>query len=334
MKILLFADSHLGFDYPIRPRIERRRRGADFFQNYQHILDVAITEKVDVLVHGGDVFFRSKIPAPIIQKAYEPLLKVLDNGIDMFLVPGNHERSRLPQTPLFHHPRLHLFDKPRTFIVRRNNSEVAFGGIPNIRSNVADSIGRAIAASGLLETTAQMKVLCLHQSIENAVVGVQNYKFRRGSDVIGLNQFPGGIDLIVSGHIHRQQVLESSYGTAIIYPGSIERTSFAERLEEKGYYVITLSETGITREFRPLECRPMLEWVLPGNLIDESSLLQEMESKRGSVPEDAILRFRCASPLQLGVLQIGKVRRLFPASINVEIAPASRMTAYHPAGYA
>ena len=50
-----------------------------------------------------------KIPDLVIQKAYEPLLPVLDRGIDILLVPGNHERSRLPATPLFHHPKLHIF---------------------------------------------------------------------------------------------------------------------------------------------------------------------------------------------------------------------------------
>ncbi|NQV29640.1 MAG: metallophosphoesterase [Candidatus Marinimicrobia bacterium] len=334
MKILLFADTHLGFDYPIRPRIERRRRGTDFFQNYQHILDTALTEKVDVLLHGGDVFFRSKIPSLIVEKAYEPLLKVLDQGIDIFLVPGNHERSRLPHTPLFHHPKLHLFDRPRTFTVERSNSRIAFGGIPNIRHDVADSFAGAVHSSGIMEVSAEQKLLCLHQSIENAVVGVQNYKFRKGPDVIGLDQFPAGMDLIVSGHIHRQQILTSLSGTPIIYPGSIERTSFAERLESKGYYMIEISEARIDIEFRPLSCRPMIEWLLNSCTVDESSFLQQVASRVTELPEDAILRIKCTSEGQQDLLKIAKVRTLFPTSINVEIAPFSTTRAYHPVGYA
>jgi DNA repair exonuclease SbcCD nuclease subunit len=31
IKVLLLADTHLGFDLPSRPRSERRRRGPDFF---------------------------------------------------------------------------------------------------------------------------------------------------------------------------------------------------------------------------------------------------------------------------------------------------------------
>ena len=33
IRILLIADTHLGFDLPFRPRIKRRRRGLDFFAN-------------------------------------------------------------------------------------------------------------------------------------------------------------------------------------------------------------------------------------------------------------------------------------------------------------
>ena len=333
MKILLFADTHLGFDYPIRPRIERRRRGLDFFNNYQTILDTAVSENVDVLLHGGDVFFRSKIPSLIIEKAYQPLLKVLDQGIDLFLVPGNHERSRLPQSPLFHHPGLHLFDRPRTFIVDRGNSRIAFGGVPNIRSNVAGNIEGAIAASCLLDTKAQWRVLCLHQSIENAVVGVQNYKFRKGPDVIGLNQFPVDIDLVVSGHIHRQQVLRSSTGTPIIYPGSIERTSFAERLEKKGFYMINLSETGVEIDFRPLPCRPMIELSLNSSMVDEASLLKDLQSRIHELSNDAIVRIKCNSESHLGALKIAKVRDLFPVSMNIEVAPPLSTRAHQPLAY-
>ena len=31
IRVLLLADTHLGFDLPSKPRVERRRRGPDFF---------------------------------------------------------------------------------------------------------------------------------------------------------------------------------------------------------------------------------------------------------------------------------------------------------------
>jgi DNA repair exonuclease SbcCD nuclease subunit len=38
IRILLIADTHLGFDLPFRPCIKRRRRGPDFFANFERAL--------------------------------------------------------------------------------------------------------------------------------------------------------------------------------------------------------------------------------------------------------------------------------------------------------
>jgi len=42
IRILLLADSHLGFDLPVRPRVVRRRRGHDFLANYAAALKPAL----------------------------------------------------------------------------------------------------------------------------------------------------------------------------------------------------------------------------------------------------------------------------------------------------
>lgn len=45
LRIFFFADTHLGLDLPRRPRVERRRRGDDFFASYRHVLDCAVAER-------------------------------------------------------------------------------------------------------------------------------------------------------------------------------------------------------------------------------------------------------------------------------------------------
>ena len=62
VRVLLVADTHLGFDLPFRPRIKRRRRGHDFFANFERALEPALEGKVDLVVHGGDVLYRSRVP--------------------------------------------------------------------------------------------------------------------------------------------------------------------------------------------------------------------------------------------------------------------------------
>src|SRR5262245_37569040 len=51
IRILLLADSHLGFDLPTRERVRRRRRGHDFLANYATALEPALAGEVDLVVH-------------------------------------------------------------------------------------------------------------------------------------------------------------------------------------------------------------------------------------------------------------------------------------------
>lgn len=333
IKILFFADSHLGFDLPVRPRVERRRRGVDFFQNYQRILDAAVAENVDAVVHGGDVFFRSKIPTAIIQKAYEPLLPLLERGIQLFFVPGNHERSKLPDTPLFHHPNFHLFDRPRRFILEVKSHQICLGGFPNIRNNVSGKFAGIINQIGYDTGVQGRRILCMHQAIENAVVGAQNYTFRKGPDVIGLHQFPEDLDLVLSGHIHRNQVLHSTSGTPLIYSGSIERTSFAERLETKGFYILRIEDEALTWEFRPLPTRPMHEILLPSDLGGTQSLLAAVRSRAETLPQDAICRVRTSNEQQLMAISTAELRRILPETMNVDLLPPSGTRRYRWTAY-
>ena len=110
IRILLIADTHLGFDLPFRPRIRRRRRGPDFFANFERALMPALRGEVDAVVHSGDVLYRSKVPARLVEMAFEPLKQVADSGVPVYLVPGNHERSTVPHGHLAAHPYIHLFD--------------------------------------------------------------------------------------------------------------------------------------------------------------------------------------------------------------------------------
>ncbi len=79
VRVLFLADTHLGFDLAFRPRIERRRRGPEFFANFQRALQPALDGRVDCVVHGGDLLFRSRVPARLVSMAFEPLKQVAKN---------------------------------------------------------------------------------------------------------------------------------------------------------------------------------------------------------------------------------------------------------------
>ena len=75
IRILLLADSHLGIDTPLQVRVARRRRGDDFLANYRLALAPALAGDVDIVVHGGDVFDRPRVPASLAYQALQPLVQ-------------------------------------------------------------------------------------------------------------------------------------------------------------------------------------------------------------------------------------------------------------------
>ena len=288
MRVLFVSDTHIGIDWPTRPRVERRRRGDDFFDNFERALAVAHQGEVDAVVHGGDLLYRSRVPAWVSEAALAPLRRVAAAGVPVLLVPGNHERSRMPH-PLFAiEDGLYIFDRPRTVVIARRGVRAAFVGFPyarDVRQQFRDLVAQARRdviidgardADGSCAAAADrgkganavgvdggegvdLRVLCLHHCIEGATCGPGNYVFRSGADVIRCVDLPPDVAVTLSGHIHRHQVLHPVGRGPVIYAGSVERTSFAEAPETKGFVILELTRDGLgSMAFRPLPARPMV----------------------------------------------------------------------------
>ncbi len=199
IKILFLADTHLGFDLPMKPRIERRRRGYDFFANYEKALIPALNGQVDCVIHGGDLFFRSKVPARIAEMAFEPLKRIADRGTPVYIVPGNHERSMIPHQKLAEHPLIFIFDEPTTFYLETEKGRLALSGFPFVRRNIRNTFKDILALTAWKNIKADARILCLHQAFEGSTVGIQNYTFRYSQDVIKIRDIPGYITDLTTG---------------------------------------------------------------------------------------------------------------------------------------
>ncbi len=332
IRILFFADSHLGLDYPIRPRIERRRRGQDFFDNFQTVLDHAARRRMDLVIHGGDLFFRSRVPARIVDLVYQQLLDFAKHGIPIYIVPGNHERSRLPPSLLLNHPGISVFDRPKTFLLRKEEKTLSLSGFPFVRKNIRQDFKSIVSETGWDAVPADARLLCMHQAVEGAEVGPVNYRFRYGSEVIRFSDLPADCLAVLSGHIHRKQVLtaETENGkTTLIYPGSIERTSFAEKDERKGFFEIVVGPRPDSDawhmkrlEFIELPSRPMVD-VLLDPKIKPWDLGTHIRSQLAGLDDDSIVRFKCIKTVGHpfdGILTSAFLREVMPASMNFQLS--------------
>lgn len=254
VRILFLSDTHLGVDLPGRPRVEKPRRGNDFFEALEHALAPAERGETDLVVHGGDLFYRSRIPAWLAERVFGRLAELVERGVDLFWVPGNHERSGVPRALFLTHPRVRVFDRPRTFVVERGGLRVALSGFP-FAPRVRDDFRSLLEATGWKDVSADVRFLCIHQAVEGSAVGPNGWRFTGGEDVLRARDVPAGFAAVLCGHVHRAQVLPLA--SPVLYPGSIERTSSAERNEAKGTLMIAASAEGTTWEFREHPTRPL-----------------------------------------------------------------------------
>ncbi|MBZ5496420.1 MAG: metallophosphoesterase [Acidobacteriia bacterium] len=292
MRVLFVSDTHLGFDLPSRPRVVRRRRGEDFFRNFERALEPARAGEVDVVVHGGDLFYRSRVPAWLVEAALEPLKRIASSGVPVVLVPGNHERARIPYPLLALHPHLHIFDRPRCFMLEARGVRAAFIGFP-YENEIRYRFSKIYVDACRDASGADVRVLCLHQCIEGATCGPGNFTFRLGADVIRAADVPRDAAVVLSGHIHRHQVLQLPGRPPAIYAGSVERTSFAEEPETKGFVVLHLTRAGLENfEFRPLPARPMVTRTISFDGIAIPEVHARVAAAVESTPDDAVVQIK------------------------------------------
>ncbi|MGC4123038.1 MAG: hypothetical protein QM765_52395 [Myxococcales bacterium] len=104
----------------------------------------------------------------------------------------------------------------------------------------------------------------------------------------------------------------------MLYPGSVERTSRAEKDERKGYLVLEV-EGGVSVGWRFVElpARPMVDLELDAH--GGANLHARIASMLGKVDPNAIVRLKIEGLSRLGLSEAA-VRDLAPSTMNVELA--------------
>jgi DNA repair exonuclease SbcCD nuclease subunit len=158
--------------------------------------------------------------------------------------------------------------------------------------------------------------------------------FRYAPEVIKASDIPAGFAAVLSGHIHRFQVLSKDLkGKAlhapIFYPGAIERTSFAERNEKKGYLTLEFEKKKLKGvrlrkwRFHELPARPMIQLNLHPGDMNAAKLRSYLESTIGELPEDGIVKLKIHGRISqevMAVLRAASLRAIAPLTMNIDAA--------------
>ena len=224
-----------------------------------------------------------------------------------------------------------MFDRARTFAVDVRGVRVAIAGFPSERDDVRARFIDLVRATRWHAVPATVRLLCLHQCVEGATVGPNDFTFTTAADVIRGRDVPAGFAAVLCGHIHRHQVLTRDLrgvplAAPVLYPGSIERTSVAEADEEKGFMIVEVagddSEPRVDWQFHRLPARPLVRHELHLEAIADDALEAVIHTMIASVPEDAVLTVRIVglpSEQAWRVLSAANLRRLSPPSMNIAL---------------
>ena len=235
-RVLHTADTHLGYRQYHSP--ERR---ADFLDAFRTVIDEAIADDVDAVVHAGDLFHDRQPGLVDILGTLEVLETLADAEIPFLAVVGNHETKRDAQW-------LDLFERLGVAVRLGTDpvtvGDTAFYGLDFVPRGQRDRLEYDFTSHD-----ASHAALVSHGLFEPLVPDYGNVEWDAQAV---LEAAPVEFDAMLLGDEHAPTTQDVD-GTWVTYCGSTERTSASER-DDRGYNLVTFDgDVRITR--RGLETR-------------------------------------------------------------------------------
>jgi len=317
MKIFHLADTHIGYSaYNALDPDGYNQREMDIYLAFERIVDLALKESPDLVLHSGDLFDTVRPSNRAISFVMGQLLRVSEAEIPMAIISGNHSTPRLRETgsvfKVFEHVKgLHL-------AYTGTLEEFVFGDLSvHALPHSADK--------GLFDSELQAlkpdkefghNIAMLHCGIE----GMEVFRMNEFNELLAPgNRLESGFDYVALGHFHEH----CSPSDSTVYSGSTERLGFGEVGQPKGF--VELDPDRGKWKFRETECRPMMDLVA----IDCKGLQAKdifdavMDSIGSSDLVGAIVRQRLneIDRRQLALLDTQAIRKAASEALHFELRP-------------
>jgi DNA repair exonuclease SbcCD nuclease subunit len=231
-RVIHTGDTHIGYQQYHRP--ERRR---DFLDAFRRVLDDAVADDVDAVVHAGDLFHDRRPDLQDILGTLEALRTLAAADVPFLAVVGNHEAKRDAQwLDLFASLGLAVRLDATPHVV----GDTAFYGLDFVPRAQRDALEYEFEPHD-----ADHAALVSHGLFQPFDYGDWDAReILEGSSV--------AFDALLLGDNHRPDRAEVA-GTWVTYCGSTERASADER-DERGYNIVEFDD-GVHIARRGLDTR-------------------------------------------------------------------------------
>lgn len=232
-KIIHTADTHLGYTQYYSPEREQ-----DFLDAFTQVVDIAIEEDADAVVHGGDGFHSSRPDFSALNGAMKQLNRLNEHKIKFLTVLGNHDSGGSSKwVDLFESvERAHHLTYEPTYV-----NDVAVYGIDHM-----SDAERQYADITFTPGSATHNLLVAHGEFYPFIPG--------GWDLNELlAQSNIDFDAVLLGDQH-EYMFDEVRGVPATYPGSTERTAH-DQVTERRVNVVTIDDSGVSIDTRALDTR-------------------------------------------------------------------------------
>lgn len=262
IQIVHCSDLHLDKNFNISNLERARARKEDLNKSFSRVVEFALQNRPDVFVISGDVFDKISPANAAMVYLTQQIKQLHDASIPVFVIGGNHEV-----------PKFGMFPSLAIDVLSSAGLATVFSGSNNVQKRLLQVGSESICVSGRSYYTrfeganplkdvsvpldGDYNVLLIHGSLQGLSVAPS------GTVLGDLNPFSAGdiapgLDYLALGHFHNFFTREHN-DCAIVNPGSLEKLSWAERQDEKGFAWVELHDADANVERIPLPSRPMDE---------------------------------------------------------------------------
>ena len=267
MKFAHLADTHLGYrQYGL---FEREK---DFYEVFDKVIDKIIEEKVDFVIHSGDLFETAR-PSPMALLTFQKgLLKLKGAGIPMYAIAGNHDvvmrKGSIPPHVIFKKLGLKVISNINPTYMQ---GDIFIAGLPYYPASHGKALKSKLAELSEKANKHDKSILVLHQGID------QYFKFNYELE---LGEIPDNFNYYALGHIHKY--VNDAYGKGrLVYPGSGEIWKTSEladyRVNGKGFVVVDMQDS------KPVVKRVKID--IPREFIERELNYNDLESGIAGIRE-------------------------------------------------
>jgi exonuclease SbcD len=309
MKFLHFADVHLGIENygRIDPSTGLHTRLQDFIKCFSFAIDIALEEKVDLVLFAGDAYKTSN-PNPTHQREFaRQIYRLSEAKIPVIMINGNHDIpvsfGRATSLDIFdtlNVSGMRVVTEPELLNIETKAGLVQVFGIPwptknlflvkeeyknftdeEITLEIQKRVSDKIIEYARVINPSIPAIFTAHLAAEEAT-----YSGSERSAIIGRDPvFPTLIlaqkefDYVALGHIHKFQDLNLDSHPPVVYSGSIERINFGEEKDDKGVCLVNIEKGKTSYEFIPLPARKFvtIEVTISEEQEPTNALIREIE---------------------------------------------------------